>query len=401
MAFLKLDCLDAFYGGAAGGGKSDALLMAGLQYVDCENYNAILVRDTFKNLSMSGALIDRAHEWLQGTEAHWDGENRRWKFPSKATLGFGYLDGPRDHFNYQSSEFQFVGIDEVVNIRENQARYLFSRLRRLEGSNIPIRFRCASNPPTREQASIGSWVKDRYVDTRTRKENVIFVSAKLQDNPYLDKGEYIKSLNELDPVTREQLLKGDWNVRAKGAMFDRSWFDMIDESPTDISYVRFWDRAATEPAKEGHEPKYTCGEKWGKKNGVYYITSVVRFRKSSRMNETIIRQTADMDGKNVSIGMEQEPGSSGKDTIDHYRRNILPEFVFKGYPATGSKIERASPWASQAEAGNIKLVKAEWNEAFLNEIELFPDGTFSDQVDAGSGAFSMLAKPKIARIRGI
>ena len=397
MAFLKLECLDAFYGGAAGGGKSDALLMAALQYVDQPIYNSILIRDSFKNLSMSGALIDRAHEWLYSTDAHWDGENRRWKFPSGATLGFGYLDGPNDHFNYQSAEFQFVGIDEAVNIRENQAKYMFARLRRLKGSEIPIRFRCASNPPTREQVAKGAWVKARYVDSKTRHEDVIFVPAKLEDNPYLDREEYKKSLNQLDSITREQLLKGDWNVQAKGTMFDRSWFEIVEAAPQQVSAkVRFWDRAATEEAKEGKQPAYSCGEKWSRnKYGIYYIEHVHRFRKSSLENEQLIRQTADMDGKSVIIGMEQEPGSSGKDVIDYYRRNVLAGFTFKALSARarGSKIEWAMPWASQAEAGNIKIVKGHWNESFLDEIELFPDGEFKDQVDSGSGAFEMLAKP--------
>ena len=408
MAFLKLDCLEAFYGGAAGGMKSETLLMAALQFVDCENYNAILIRDTFKNLSMPESLMDRADEWLRPTDAHWDGENRKWRFPSGATLNFGYLDAPKDHFNYQSAAFQFVGIDELVNIREKQAMYMFSRLRRLEDSDIPIRFRAASNPPTREQFERGAWVKARYVDPLTRRKGVIFVPAKLEDNPYIDKEEYIKSLNELDPITREQLLNGDWDVHVKGNMFDRSWFEIVEKDRVPegkiIARARFWDRAATEETKENKKPAYTCGARWSKtKEGIYYIESVIRFRKSSLENEQIIRQTADMDGRKVHIGMEQEPGSSGKDTIDRYRRMILPEFTFKAISARTrkSKFEWASPWASQAEAGNIKLVKAPWNEAFLDEIELFPDSEFKDQVDACSGAFSMIAKPRTARVRSI
>ena len=405
MVFLKLECQDAFYGGAAGGGKSDALLMAALQYVDVPGYNAILVRDTFKNLSEPGALMDRADEWLTNTDAKWDGENRRWKFPSGATLSFGYLDGPKDHFNFQSAEFQFVGIDEIVNIRENQARYMFSRLRRLQGVKIPIRFRAASNPPEREQLERGSWVKKKYVDPITREKDIIYIPAKLFDNPYLDKEEYIKSLNKLDPITRKQLLDGDWNVRVKGNMFDRSWFDVVDAAPVNVSgRVRFWDRAATEEAKTGKQPAFTCGAKWSKtRDGIYYIESIVRFRKTPLGNKQTIRQVADTDGRGVIVGIEEEGGSSGKDTADDYRRNVLPDFTLKFIQARsrGSKLEWAGPWATQAEAGNIKIVRGAWNEAFFDEIELFPDGEFKDQADACSGAFSMLQKGSGIRITDI
>ncbi|GAF75153.1 unnamed protein product, partial [marine sediment metagenome] len=102
QAFLKLWQTEAFYGGAAGGGKSDALLMAALQYVDVPDYAAILFRRTYADLALPGALMDRAGEWLGGTEAHWSGQDKRWTFPSGATLTFGYLDTDADRYRYQS-----------------------------------------------------------------------------------------------------------------------------------------------------------------------------------------------------------------------------------------------------------------------------------------------------------
>jgi hypothetical protein len=114
-AFLLLDCIDAFYGGAAGGGKSDALLMGALQYVDIPGYNALLMRDTYQNLIKPEALMDRAHEWLHNTDAHWDGNKKCWRFPPGATLSFGHLENPKDHFNYDSAAYHYIGIDEVVS----------------------------------------------------------------------------------------------------------------------------------------------------------------------------------------------------------------------------------------------------------------------------------------------
>lgn len=373
--------------------------MAALQYVDIPGYNAILIRDTYQNLSKPEALIPVSHEWLSGTDAVWHGGERLWEFPHgdepSSTVSFGYLDGPMDHFNFQSSAYQYVGIDEIVQIRENQALYLFSRLRRLEThKQIPIRFRAASNPPAREQVARGGWVKARYVDSETRGGR-IFIPAGIDDNPYLDKEEYIKSLMELDPITRQQLMKGDWNVKATGGLFKRHWFEVVDSVPTkSIKWIRYWDMAATEEKvgrSESSQPAFTSGCKMGMTpDGLYFIASIIRDRLSPRHAEALVRQTADMDGKEISIWMEQEPGSSGKMVIDHYRRNVLRGFVFRGDPVSKAKVTRAGPFASQAEGGNVFLVRGAWVSDFLDEIELYPNGPFLDQVDSASGAFNKL-----------
>ena len=277
QAFLLLNNLEAFYGGAAGGGKSDALLMAALQYVDMPGYNAILFRDTFQNLTKPGSLLDRAHEWLAPTDAKWSGEKKRYTFPSGATLSFGFLDSPRDHFNYQSAEFQFVGLDECVNIRENQALYMFSRLRKLKGVDIPLRFRCASNPPTAEQVERGHWVKVRYVESETREPGAVFISARLVDNPFLNADEYTKSLYKLDPITRKQLLEGDWDVQLAGTMFDPAWFERVDYTavPKTGKVTRGWDMAASEEIGTA----FTAGVRMRRTpDGIFYIENVVRFR---------------------------------------------------------------------------------------------------------------------------
>ncbi len=308
-----LECKDAFYGGAARGGKSVALLMAALQYVDMPGYNAILIRDSYTNLSKPGALMPMADEWLSGTDAHWHGELKQWEFPTggkPATLSFGYLDGPRDHYHHKSSDYQFEGIDEAVSIREEQALYMFTRLTRTkeqEQMGIPLRFRCASNPPARLEVARGAWVKTRYVDSETRRKGAIFIPARLQDNPHEDQYHYEhESLSEVDPITRAQLLEGDWNVRATGHMFKRHWFEVVDAAPTNnIKVIRYWDMAATEDAGA-----FTSGCKISMTpDGLFFIESMIREQLSPRHCEALVRQTADMDGKGVPIWMEQEPGS--------------------------------------------------------------------------------------------
>ena len=224
--FLALDCLEALYGGAAGGGKSDALLMAALQYVHVPGYSAILFRRTYTDLSLPGAIMDRSHEWLSGTDAKWNDRDKTWIFPSGATLTFGYLDGPRDHIRYQGAEFQFVGFDELTQFLERQYAYLFSRLRRVRNVNAPLRMRAASNP-----GDIGhEWVKRRFIDAPEERS---FVPATLEDNPSLNIDEYEASLAQLDPVTRQQLRWGKWVRDVTGLVYS-SWHDercAADELP--------------------------------------------------------------------------------------------------------------------------------------------------------------------------
>ena len=359
--------------------------MAALQYVDIPDYAAILFRRTYKDLTLPGALLDRAREWLRGTGAHWKDEEKTWQFPSGATISFGYLENEQDKYRYQSSEFQFIAFDELTQFSETQYLYLFSRLRKLVKSPVPLRMRAASNPGDKGH----EWVKQRFIVEGLQNQRP-FIPARMEDNPHLDQESYNKSLMKLDPVTRAQLRKGDWDVIAGGNKFKREWFQVVDAAPADCKYVRYWDLAATE-AKPGKDPDWTAGAEVGRsKDGICYIKDIRRLRGSPLQVQNLITQTAELDGKEVTIFMEQEPGSSGVNTIDHYRREVLNKFAFYGKPSSGSKEIRANPVSSQAEAGNFKLVRGTWINAFLEEAEQFPNGAHDDQVDAVSGAYEQL-----------
>lgn len=383
---MLLDGREAFYGGAAGGGKSDALLMGALQYVDQPGYAALILRRTYSQLTLPDSIMDRAHQWLDGTDAVWSGDEHQFRFPSNATLTFGHMQYETDKYRYQGPAFQYVGFDELTQFLETQYRYMFSRLRRLEGSMVPLRVRGASNP-----GGIGhEWVKRRLIDEGAEHGRV-FVPAKLSDNPSLDREEYIKSLQELDPVTLQQLLNGDWTVRPAGGMFRREWFEIVDAIPTPARQfeVRFWDLAGTAPAK-GRDPDWTVGVRMSRAAGLTYVSDVVRVRGNAATVDALIKQTAALDGIAVKIRMEQEPGSSGKRAIEGFQRGILAGYDFAGVPSTGSKQVRAGPFASQAAAGNVKLLRGRWNGDWLDELEAFPEGSHDDQVDASSGAYLVL-----------
>jgi len=358
--------------------------MAALWYVDVPGYAAILFRQSYSDLALPGAIMDRSKEWLSGTAAHWNDNTKTWTFPCGATLTFGYLENDRDKYRYQGAEFSFCGFDELTQFPETVYRYLFSRLRRLTGSTVPLRMRAATNP-----GGVGhEWVFQRFL-VEGKRAGRLFMPAFLADNPYLDQAAYLESLKELDPHTRAQLLAGDWFARPPGTKFRREWFTIVDEAPAAARSVRFWDLAATAP-RSGADPDWTCGALVSVLDGRYYIRDIRRTRATPGSVEALVKQTAELDGHAVDIWMEEEGGSGGKITIDNYARKVLVGWTFRGIRSTGDKELRANPVSSAAEAGNVLLVRGAWISEFLDEAESFPGGSHDDQIDAVSGAVAQL-----------
>ena len=450
QVFLSLMKREALFGGAAGGGKSDALLMAASQFVDVPGYSALILRRTWPDLNAPGAILDRARTWWKGTDAQEKEGGRTWLFPTKdrdgndalaARITFGYLLHDKDKYKFQSAEFQFIGFDELTQFQDTSYTYMFSRLRRpavsclncrlpveyrkgkwrhkaqrspvdnryvpkvcdscfpdpmvldqykpaardgLSIFDIPLRMRSATNP-----GGVGHvWVRDRFIDSRTREQNATFVPSLLRDNPSLDQETYEENLKFLTPVDRQRLLDGDWDVVAEGDMFARHMFEAIDQEPVEGRAVRFWDNAATEGGGD-----YTVGAKLRLlPNGKWVVCSIIRGQWNTTQKETVMRQTAAGDGRSVRQVMEQEPGSAGKDVIDHMRRGPFLGYAFYGIRSTGSKSSRAVPMASAAGVGNIAIVTGRWNRDFLDEVSLFPNGANDDQVDACSGAYNFLSQ---------
>ena len=393
LVFLRTNAIEGLFGGAAGGGKSSALLMAALQYVDVPGYSALLFRRTLADLTLPGALMDRFKDWIgPHDEISWNANTNTATFPSGARITFGYLNNKEDYLRYKGVEVQFVGMDEVTEIRETDYRYLFSRLRRPSSgplSRVPLRMRAASNPAP-------NWVRQRFIIEGPSKGR-IFVPSKLTDNPGVDAESYRRALAELDPVERKRLEMGDWWATSLGSMFNREDVVVIDplDVPANVDrttrVVRFWDMAATEPSASNPDPDWTVGTLMMFHEGIAYVLDVRRARVRSERVEALITETAADDGPLVSIRMEQEPGSSGKALIDQYARYVLPGFDVQGIRATGDKVSRARPFASAMANGNVRVVAASWLSDWLDEFTSFPEASFhDDQVDSAVGAFTFL-----------
>ena len=219
IEFLMLtDVEEVLFGGAARGGKTDALLMAALQFVDVPGYAVLLLQKTTTDMSAPDAMLTRAKEWLAGTAAKWSDDNKTFTFPSGAKLAFGYLEHTDQELRYKGGAYDMVGFDELTRFKETPYIYLFSRLSRKEGSEIPPRMRAATNP-----GDVGhQWVKERFLSGKGRAAGRVFVPSRVVDNPSVDRLSYIANLSKLDSRTRKQLEEGDWSD------FTGKWFRPCD-----------------------------------------------------------------------------------------------------------------------------------------------------------------------------
>ena len=182
-------------------------------------------------------------------------------------------------------------------------------------------------------------------------------------------------------------------VPAGGGMFQRAWFEIVHALPAGCEFLRYWDKAGTEGAGA-----FTAGCKMARSpNGVYYVCNMTRGQWSSGKREGVIRQTAELDGQDVPVWVEQEPGSGGKESAENTVLN-LPGWDAHSERVTGDKSSRARPLAAQAEVRNVKLLAGPWVADFLDEACVFPFGKYKDQVDAASGAFNKLVLNAPAKI---
>ncbi len=409
--FLACSEYEALYGGSAGGGKTQALVMGALYDIHEPSYNAIIFRRTFPELE--GEVIPVSRQWYPLCGGRYNAVQHCWTFPSGARIHFGHLQHEHDVERYQGWQFQYVGFDELTHFTEKQYTYIAnSRVRSAQG--VMARVRSGTNPggpghewvfkrwaPWLDPESVATAEPGTALHYHNRNDGPewcakgdsgalgrAFFPATIDDNPHLavnDPG-YKSRLRGLDVVTREQLLNGNWLIKpAAGLLFKRGWFDVVAASPSQAQRVRYWDRAAT---KDGD---WTVGVKLAKDPGGHLcVEHVERLRGTPRDVEAAIRRIAEQDGIGVTVGIEQDPGAAGVFEAQYYAR-ALQGFNVRLQRPTGDKVTRAQPISAQCEAGNVSLVKGPWLDKFLAELEAFPDeNTHDDQVDAFSGAFTFL-----------
>ena len=427
--FLASEADVAFYGGAAGSGKSFALLLEQLYDIANPQFRSVIFRRTVPMIRQPGGLLDTSETIFPLLGAKLNQSFIEWAFPKGGTVKLAGMELESDRYSWQGSQISLICFDEVQEFTANQFWFLFSRNRSVSGARS--RIRCTCNPDSDswlrhllawwidpdtgfaipERSGVLRWFvrqgdellwADSAAELITKfgadvqPKSCTFVSAKVTDNKILLTRDpsYMSSLKALPLVERQRLLDGNWNVRpAAGNYFRREWFAVLDCVPKDVQIVgrvRYWDRAATEK-RTGNDPDATCGLLLSKDaRGIYYIEHVLKLWATPHAVEQAMLNCAQADSPQTMVAFMQDPGSAGVAEAQATAR-ALDGFYVKFAPATGDKETRCKPVSAQAEAGNVKIIRGTWNEDFLRALENFPVARHDDDVDALSGAHGILS----------
>lgn len=227
VRFLCRPEYEALYGGAAGGGKSEALVMEAVRQVHIPHYRALLLRKTYPELSeLIGKSLNYYPRAFPG--AKFNGSAHRWTFPGGATVEFGAMHRTADRLKYQGRTWDFIAFDELTHFTWEEYSYLFSRNRPV-GPGTRVYIRATANP-----GGVGhGWVKERFITAappgqrvvaelgvrqpdgtvKTVTRDRVFIPASVYDNKVLlaNDPNYIANLSLLPEAERRALLYGDWD----------------------------------------------------------------------------------------------------------------------------------------------------------------------------------------------
>lgn len=438
-AFLSSTADFVIYGGAAGGGKTYSLLLEPLRHKDNPLFYGVIFRRTSPQITNPGALWDEAESVYPMTGAAPVKSDTRFEWDKGMKLAFRHMEHEKNKLDWQGAQVGYVGFDEITHFSESMVTYMFSRGRGKSGVDAYFRGTCNPDPdswvrrwidwwigpdglPIPERSGVIRWfirigdemiwadskqeLIDKHQEFPVTEENRIipmsftFIPATIYDNKILlrTNPKYLAQLKGMPRVEREKLLGGNWNVRAQiGSYYKREWIKEVHTVHPSSVFVRFWDRAATEPNESNKDPDWTAGVKMARQpRGIsprYVICNVERDRLRPAGVLRLIEKTAERDGRKVRIGIEQEPGSSGKADATATASELIEKgFEVRKRRPTGDKKDRYMPFSAECENGEVGILPGPWNDAFHSENEncVFDDLSKDDQCDAASGAFNEL-----------
>lgn len=440
-AFLSSKADIVIYGGAAGSGKTYALLMEPLRHYNNGKFGAVIFRRSYPEVTIEGGLWDESETIYSGLGAKPIKGDLYWRFPSGMKVSFAHLQYETDLADYQGAQIPLIGFDQLESFTSKMFFYLLSRNRSTSGVRSYIRATCNPEPgwladfldwwiaddgyADLSRAGILRWfvrVNDEVIWGDSREElkakhpdldakSMTFIPATVYDNKILldkDPG-YLANLQALNYIDRERLLGdpkrgGNWKIKpSAGKVFNRSWFKTVDAVPAGGVVVRRWDFAATEKELNKQDPDYTASCLMLCVSGSYYVLDATAERLDpARIDSTfenITRQDAarfKAESRRYIARWEQEPGSAGK--RESYRMvKQLAGIDSKGVSSNLDKLIRAKPLAAQAEVGNVYLLAGAWNERWLQHMHAQPEWPHDDEMDAASGAFGDLTQAASVR----
>lgn len=425
-AFLETPADVAIYGGAAGGGKSYALLLEALRHYENSLFGAVIFRRNSTQVRNEGGLWHESQRLYGPLDGHPREALLEWVFPSGMRVKFSHLEHDKSVFDWQGAQIPYIGFDELTHFTERQFWYMFSRNRSTSG--VPGYIRATCNPdvdswvrklvdwwigkdgyPIKERSGKLRWFirrDDRLIWANTRQElidnygadelpkSLTFIPSSVHDNKILLAKDpaYLANLRALTRVERLRLEGGNWDVRfSSGTMFQREWFPVKEAIPSGwVSAIRFWDRAATKPNPANPDPDWTRGLKLLKyPDNTFGVVDLRSCQDTPGQVEKLVKNVAAWDTHAVKIMSQQDPGSAGVAEASYFTR-MLAGYVVEVETMSKDKVTRAKPVSAQVQAGNVWVLRAPWNDDFLTELESFPDGSHDDIVDVLSGAFNNL-----------
>jgi len=303
-------------------------------------------------------------------------------------------------------------IDDPIGKRE-EAESLAHRDRVWDWITSDILARC--EPHTAVLFSMPRWHQDdpagRIRDRQGDRWHIIDLPGKAEPNDPLGRTEdqllwpELRGQEWMDEMRTDlgeygfaSLMQGRPRPR-EGGMFRWEWWQLMDARPASGDMVRYWDLAGTQPKGKGHDPDWTAGAllcRMPDKRTA--IVDIERFRKSIAARDAEIESVCREDllayhGR-IRWWIETEAGIAGEERTAELVRRLqgvgMP--VYTEHP-TGSKVLRAEPLASKAEAGNLVLCPGDWRDPFRAEAADFPHGKHDDQIDAAAGADAKLSVP--------
>lgn len=437
--FLSSPADIVFYGGAAGGGKTWALLYEPLRHITrVKGFGATLFRRTTKQITAVGGVWDESIDLypLAG------GVERQgyldWRFPPyNNRIAFAHMEYEKSKENYKSAQIACILFDQIEDFSRSMFLYMLSRNRSKCGIRPYIR---AAYNPVPEDDPVGGWLhefvswylkpdpdpeQDRAYPDPDRagivrwfvnmkgdlywyesKEEAIaawpgvmpksftFIPASVFDNKILlenDPG-YLANLQGLDLIDQERLLKANHKIKpAAGKVINKAWLILTDAIPAEFdAVVRFWDFAAT--AKKIEAGAATSSVLMGVNDGRYYVLDVTEDWIGPADIDAHVRSLAAQDGRGVAIRWEEEGGATGK-IVSYDLVRKLAGYDAAGVRPTGDKLSRGKPFAAQAKAGNVWVYNAPWTARYLTHLHNVPTGGRLDIFDANNGAFNTIAIP--------
>lgn len=457
-AFMASPADIAIFGSSAGCGKSFSLLMEAARWKDVKDYKAVIFRRQSTDITKAGGLWHKAQGMYRDLGAHMRGggdKDAAWEATS-ALIQFRGLLFEGDVYSWKSAELDLLCFDELDQFTEFQFWYMMTRLRSM--SPIQPYCRASVNPDatswvrqlidpwigndgfacfTKEEAAeqtklMGKpraysgqilwitkrgdelrhhWTKRaalRYIeeigDKDLKPKSLSFIPATMDDNQALMKADpsYASYLAMQDPVTRARMLDGNWNILVtSGALFNRSWFDVIDgePDPRDVKYyVRGWDTAYSAPTSKTPNPDYTaCVKLAVMKNGDVVVCDVQRTRQETGGMEVWMQAIVKHDTPKVVQALWQDP-AAGKALVHRLQQVIRvasPSSTIDIVVEKLDKIQYAQIFSGAIDprpknlGRNIaKIVNGPMVQAYLSELEAFPQkNEKKDMVDASSRAW--------------